>query len=406
MPDDHAPEPPVRAAEAPDRDFPPSRDDALARLTEFVPRAGRDYASGRNHDLPGHPHVSALSPYLRHRAISEAEVCAAVLERQPASAAEKLVQEVVWRTYFKGWMERRPGTWDAYLRGVATGRDRLATEGGLRRGWESACEGETGIAPFDDWARELVRTGYVHNHARMWFASVWIHTLGLPWELGADFFLRHLLDGDPASNTLGWRWVAGLHTRGKTYLARPGNIRRYTGERYAEADLSRLAGDAPALEEPSPPAPADMPEDAAIPKGRVGLILHEDDLHPAYLFARGLEPAEAMVLLNPEGRSPLEVSRKVRDFTDALATDAGERLPCDVAAITRDPAEVTAWAKGFDAVVAPYAPVGPGRAALDRVEAEVARPIRDWDLAAWPFATAGYFKVKSRIPAILEAADG
>ena len=60
----------------------------------------------------------------------------------------------------------------------------------------------TGIEGFDDWARELVDTGYMHNHARMWFASIWIFTLRLPWALGADFFLRHLLDADAASNTL------------------------------------------------------------------------------------------------------------------------------------------------------------------------------------------------------------
>jgi len=49
-------------------------------------------------------------------------------------------------------------------------------------------------------------------------------TLGLPWQIGADFFPRHLLDGDAASNTLGWRWVAGLHTLGKVYAARSENI--------------------------------------------------------------------------------------------------------------------------------------------------------------------------------------
>lgn len=57
----------------------------------------------------------------------------------------------------------------------------------------------------------------------LWFASVWIFTLRPPWELGADLFMRQLLDGDPASNTLSWRWVAGMHTRGKHYLARRDN---------------------------------------------------------------------------------------------------------------------------------------------------------------------------------------
>jgi deoxyribodipyrimidine photo-lyase len=70
--------------------------------------------------------------------------------------------------------------------------------------------GRTGIACFDQWTGELLETGYLHNHARVWFSSIWIFTLRLPWKLGADFFIRFLNDGDSASNTLSWRWVAGL----------------------------------------------------------------------------------------------------------------------------------------------------------------------------------------------------
>ena len=85
----------------------------------------------------------------------------------------------------------------------------------------------------DRIARELIQTGYLHNHARMWWASFWIHAEGLPWELGADVFFRHLLDADPASNTLSWRWVAGLQTAGKTYLVRLSNLQKY-GEVYLD----------------------------------------------------------------------------------------------------------------------------------------------------------------------------
>ena len=92
----------------------------------------------------------------------------------------------------------------------------MAKQSGLRRAFEGAVTGSTGIDGFDDWARELTHTGWLHNHARMWFAFIWIFTLELPWALGADFFLRHLVDGDPASNTLSWRWVAGLYTRAKS----------------------------------------------------------------------------------------------------------------------------------------------------------------------------------------------
>jgi hypothetical protein len=71
----------------------------------------------------------------------------------------------------------------------------------------------------------------------MWFASIWIFTLGLPWQLGAQFFLEHLYDGDAASNTLSWKWVAGLQTKGKHYIARPDNIQKFTNGRYNNIKL-------------------------------------------------------------------------------------------------------------------------------------------------------------------------
>ena len=158
---------------------------------------------------------------------------------------------MVWRSYFKGWLEQRPTTWDSYRDGLERDFETLAIDRKLRAQVQAATEARSGLACFDAWASELLETGYLHNHARMWFASIWIFTFGLPWRVGADFFLRNLLDGDPASNTLGWRWVAGLHTRGKTYAAQAWNIAQFTDGRFAprEADL---APDAPALvhEEP------------------------------------------------------------------------------------------------------------------------------------------------------------
>ncbi|MGD9294497.1 MAG: FAD-binding domain-containing protein, partial [Roseobacter sp.] len=214
--------------------FTPKRSAALERLSAFAPNAGRAYAARRNFDLgPGnHVHVSMLSPYLRCRLLTEEEVLQCVLGRHGYAAAEKFVQEVCWRTYWKGWLELRPGIWDACRQDLKRAWNDVQTQSGLRVRWEDACHGSTGIDCFDAWAKELVSTGYLHNHARMWFASIWVFTLRLPWTLGAAFFLRHLLDGDPASNTLSWRWVAGLQTEGKHYLARAENIARYTRGRF------------------------------------------------------------------------------------------------------------------------------------------------------------------------------
>ncbi|MCA1943125.1 MAG: hypothetical protein LDL15_05910, partial [Yonghaparkia sp.] len=240
---------PTRAAAVPEA----TRAAGLARLADFVPRAGRAYAAERNADHgPGdRSNVSTLSPWVRHRLVTERELAAAVLERHSLSAAEKFVQEVYWRTYWKGWLERRPSVWTRYAASVAPTLDTLSAAD--RTTYDDAVAGRTGIDGFDHWARELVETGYLHNHARMWFASIWIFTLRLPWQLGADFFLRHLLDGDPASNTLSWRWVAGLQTVGKTYLATADNIARYTDGRFRPRGLATAAH---AIDDDAPIPPA------------------------------------------------------------------------------------------------------------------------------------------------------
>ncbi len=186
--------------------FEATRAAGLARLAAFAPHAGGDYADGRNTD-PGPDAgrtTSVISPYLRRRLVLEQEAVG-VAEGVHGPAAGKYVQEVFWRTYFKGYLESRPFLWTGYQRLAAEGHARMRTDEDLRRAYEQATTGHTGIDCLDDWARELVAENWLHNHTRMWFASIWIFTLRLPWALGADFFMRHLLDGDPASNTLSWR---------------------------------------------------------------------------------------------------------------------------------------------------------------------------------------------------------
>lgn len=203
---------------------------ALEALEDFLSRVPA-YAAGRNYVREGYYEVSRLSPYVRRRLITEHEVVAAVLERYPFARAEKFIQEVVWRTYWKGWLERHPGIWTSCVeQEQGYRRESQVTPWGDR--YRRACCGETELSFFNEWTHELLETGYLHNHVRMWFASIWIFTLKIPWQLGAMFMYRHLLDGDPASNTLSWRWVAGLQTKGKSYLARPDNIATYSGGRW------------------------------------------------------------------------------------------------------------------------------------------------------------------------------
>ncbi len=384
--------------------FIPTRAAGLARLAAFVPRAGHQYARSRNHDLPGHGEVSGLSPWLRHRLLTEAEVIDAVLAHHGPQGAEKFVQEVLWRSYWKGWLEMRPGVWASYRDGLAAALNRVQTQAGLRRAWEAACQGETGIDGFDHWARDLAATGYLHNHARMWFASIWIFTLRLPWELGADFFLRHLLDGDPASNTLSWRWVGGLQTAGKTYLARPDNIAAFTGGRFHPEGLARVA--APLRAAPPPaPAPLVLP-DPPEPDLPTALVLHEEDLSPAFLFDMGIRPVATALLALPEGRSPLAVAPAVLAFAKGAVQDAADRLSAHLGPVrpgTADPCAdaLAEWAvsTGVAQVVTPHAPVGPVATRLRKLERALrergiplVRVMRAGDAVAWPHATQGFFR--------------
>ena len=223
--------------------FAPSREEGLRRLQDFVPRSGRAYAASRNHDFGPdvRTNVSLLSPYVRHRLIGEWEIAEAVLSRYALSTAEKFIQEVCWRTYWKGWLEQRPEIWQRYMSDVARLMREVEADPARREAYRRAVCGETGIACFDAWVQELRGTGYLHNHARMWFASIWFYTLKLDWQLGADFFLRHLLDGDPASNTLSWRWVCGLHTARQDVPGACGQHRRVHARAVRSA---RRAGDA------------------------------------------------------------------------------------------------------------------------------------------------------------------
>ena len=399
------------------QDFMPTRTAGLERLARFIPVSGTDYARFRNYDLGAgqHGHVSTLSPWIRHRLLTETEVLQSILARHSPAAAEKFVQEVFWRTYWKGWLEMRPSVWDIYQAGLRGALDAVQTQSGLRAAWADACKGQTGIDAFDHWAQELVQTGYLHNHARMWFASIWVFTLRLPWELGADFFLRHLLDGDPASNTLSWRWVAGLQTQGKTYLARPDNIETYTKGRFRPKGLASIAVPLEGQVTPRQPLPA---AEQADPTSATVCILHDDDLSPGFLFEQGIAPIATACLITTHQRSPLHVAPHLTDFVSGAMTDATTRWADRIGEVytpITDTALLADWVRGHGAkqVVTPYAPVGPNASALRALAALLApdgirliRLRRDYDSAAWPHATAGFFKFKDKIPKLLGEVKG
>jgi deoxyribodipyrimidine photo-lyase len=386
-------------------------------MAAFTPGMGRRYANGRNTDHgPGaHKLVSVLSPYVRRRLVTEQELVATALAAHGPEHAEKFVQEVIWRGYFKGWLERRPQVWDSYVTGLEADLAALYHDRRLRRDVDRAMNGQTGLECFDAWATELADTGYLHNHARMWFASIWIFTLGLPWRLGADFFYRHLLDGDAASNTLGWRWVAGLHTRGKPYPADAQNIATFTAGRFIprQSDLAEVTQGLAATEPDGLPSVLPLRAFAGPQPSRpTALLITDEDCQVEDFDLAALDIRTVATLAASALRSPLPVSELVTRFeADALA-DAAMRVGArPVALQAADPADLAKWAAsaGATQIATPYITCGPLRDWLDQAAPSLAKAgialcewRRDWDGAIWPHATAGFFKVKQNIPRILE----
>lgn len=401
-------------------DFTPTRERGLARLAQFLPAAGRHYAETRNADdgerEGGRSNVSQLSPWLHAGLIGAPEVMEAVLGQHSPRAAEKFIAEVFWRIYFKGYLEQRPAVWADYCTGRDAALAAVEANRGLATAYAEATGGRTGIEAFDVWARELVQTGYLHNHARMWFASIWIFTLKLDWRLGADFFLRHLMDGDAASNTLSWRWVAGLHTRGKHYLARPDNIARYTaGRPGGPLAADGLADDAAPLDEPQdyPRRLPDLPPpvSAADLAQPFALLLHDEAAHHAPL-ALPAAPALVIGASRPEARSPGAVGEPAAHFTcGAMASglaEASAAFGCPAMEWREgEPLEALLEQAGIARIAVPYLPAGWTRDALVPgltplvAEGRVVTLLGDLDRATWPHAKAGFFGVAKQIDALL-----
>ena len=219
--------------------FEASRAKAVDKLNTFVEQNLSDYSKLRNFDFgpSNRSNVSCLSPYITHGIINELEVINKSLKKFSFAKNEKFIQEVLWRVYWKGWLELRPDVWSDYLIEL----DKIKKEFKNNQSYLDAIEGKTNVDCFNQWVSELKENNYLHNHTRMWFASIWIFTLELPWQLGAEFFMQHLYDGDAASNTLGWRWVAGIQTQGKHYLVSEWNINKFTNNRFKNIKLSENA---------------------------------------------------------------------------------------------------------------------------------------------------------------------
>ena len=394
--------------------FIPTREAGLKRLKEFAPLAGETYSNERNFDFSSTKKnsVSALSPWIKHRLITEEEVLIEILKYHSPHSAMKFIQEVFWRGYFKGWLEQHPTVWSHHNEKLIKEYTKLENNKFEKENYMFAINGETGIECFDFWCEQLKSTGYLHNHVRMWFASIWVFTLKLPMELGADFFMLHLIDADAASNTLSWRWVSGLHTKGKAYAARASNIEKFTNGQFNPS--GQLVEDISPLTENIDHPLVSLPQlDKSIQKDAVLLVTEEDCSPETSLETKDLEVEILPLYLEKKYPRWIQPNNSVRFFSNTAVQNACQRL----GQLGVEKIDKTKWTDaileasdrlGTKNIIIPKVPVGPVKSKLRKVKKNLAEHdiyiyehYKNYDMYTWQHASKGFFKLKKQIPIIL-----
>ncbi|WP_440690856.1 FAD-binding domain-containing protein [Candidatus Pelagibacter sp. HIMB1782] len=373
--------------------FEASRAKALNQLNNFIDNGLADYSKLRNFDFgpEKRSNISCLSPYITHGIINEKEVIQKTLSKFSFSKNEKFVQEVLWRTYWKGWLELRPNVWADYLIELNQIKNELQNN----KNYLSAIEGKTDIECFNEWVNELKENNYLHNHTRMWFASIWIFTLELPWQLGAEFFMKHLYDGDAASNTLGWRWVAGVQTQGKHYLASEWNIKKFTNNRFQNIKLNENAP--PKISEKSYQI---IKQDFTNPQNieEKNLLIFDNNLSFEITDFKEKNFKKIYLVSNKNENRSIKLSEKLVKFKSQLIEDQGQRLKnqsIDFQLI--DISEVT----NIENCYGLYPTVGENLDYLNSNDINVNFLYRSLDQLAWQYCNKGFFNFKNYIPKIV-----
>ena len=368
------------------------REIASNQARSFLSTPILEYAKKRNFDYgySNNQHVSGLSKYISHRILSEYELIRDVLSHHSYQKVEKFIQEIFWRIYWKGWLETRPSVWSDFVELPVNYSD---------KNLDAALVGQTGIECFDSWVTELIQTNNLHNHSRMWFASIWIFTLGLPWQLGARFFLEHLIDGDAASNTLSWRWVAGLQTKGKQYQATSQNIEFYTSGRFKGSLPNESAS--PKIEFKDYPITGQAPPANEIQE-HDNLLVFENDL-----YFRGREKLyesykNIFVTSLPNNKRHINLSNNVLKFKSELTEQFCRQF--NNATLLSTDLESTLSAHNSLDVVYPF--IGENLSFLDNVKSKTSIRysflVRNEDSVCMQYCRKGFFQFKKNIPKILE----
>ena len=375
--------------------FGASRAKAVDKLDSFIEQNLTDYSKLRNFDFgpDNRSNISCLSPYITHGIINELEVIDKSLKKFSFAKNEKFIQEVLWRVYWKGWLELRPNVWSDYLDELGKIKDEFKNN----QNYLNAIEGKTNIDCFNQWVIELKENNYLHNHTRMWFASIWIFTLELPWQLGAEFFMQHLYDGDAASNTLGWKWVAGVQTQGKHYLASEWNINKFTNNRFKNIKLNENAS--PIFSDKTYAINKKGFLNSEILEGKT-LLIFENNMAFEFSDFKEHKFKKALLVSNSNENRSIKLSKKILDFKANLLEDQKTRL--EKKSIDCEIININNLKNITEKVYALYPTVGEN---LDFIKLNDLKNIkflyRKLDQFSWQYCNKGFFNFKNYIPKII-----
>ena len=376
--------------------FEASRTFAEKKLDSFIDNNLNEYSKLRNFDFGPNKrsNISCISPYVTHGVINEIEIIKKSLKKYSFVKNEKFIQEVLWRVYWKGWLELRPDVWTDFKYSLK----KLKKEYENNNKYIEAINAKTNIDVFNSWVNELKNFNYLHNHTRMWFASIWIFSLKLPWQLGAEFFLQHLYDGDAASNTLGWRWVAGVQTKGKHYIATEWNIKKFTNNRFNNIKLNENA------------SPVNEDKFYKIISKNFNNILPTDD-RALIVFDNNLsfetsdfvnQKFDKILLVSNDNKNrQIILSEKLIEFKNALIKDQKKRL--NERSINCEIITIEDLLRIKDKIYALYPEVGENLDYLNLNKLEnISFLYRKIDQYSWKFCNKGFFNFKNYIPKIIQ----
>jgi hypothetical protein len=374
--------------------FGPSRVMALNRLNNFIENNLAEYSKLRNFDFgpQKRSNISCLSPYITHGIINELEVINKSLKKFSFLKNEKFIQEVLWRVYWKGWLELRPNLWSDYLIELKKIKNQFLNN----KNYLNAIEGKTNIDCFNQWVMELKENNYLHNHTRMWFASIWIFTLDLPWQLGSEFFMQHLYDGDAASNTLGWRWVAGVQTQGKHYLASEWNIKKFSNNRFDNIKLNENAS--PKI---SKKTYSVTEKDFNNPQNieDKSLLIFENNLSFEITDFRNNKFNKIYIISNKNENRFIKFSERVVKFKSLLMDDQMQRLKSN--SIDCEVIDIGEIKNINEKIIALYPTVGENLDYINSNNLNLDFLYRKLDQYSWQYCKKGFFNFKNYIPKII-----